>query len=80
MTILFFHDYQYAHTHTHLQVPALHKLTLVCLLDDDAHPMISSVFMDGGMQAIDKMYKDVSIIMQMYEDVIYGIFSLHSYF
>ena len=62
-----------------VQLP-VHKLTLVCLLEDDAHPMISSVFMDGGMQAIDKMFKDVSILMQMYEDIIYGIFSLHSIF
>ena len=43
----------------------MHKLALVCLLEDDAHPMLSSLFMEGGMQAIDKMYKDVSIYICM---------------
>ena len=39
-------------------------LDLVCLLEElkaDAHPILSSALMEGGMQAIDKISSEVCL-------------------
>lgn len=47
------------HLLTLLQVPGIYKLGLIRVLEsggkEDVHPMLSSVFMDAAMEAIDRM-------------------------
>ena len=37
-------------------------LSLVHILKEDSHPMLSSALMDGGMHAIDRIFSEVSIV------------------
>ena len=47
-------------------MPTLQKIHLVTLLENDTHPVLSSVLMDGGIQAIDKIYSEVRCVVVHY--------------